>query len=272
MGFGRPSLRLSLSGNGQALASEAAKRFLLAQLLISYANSKLELEETGQMAQVYAAPHPAERQCELNDCISDSFYRELFMSPCLSGWDRGEAKRDYMALCHRTVSRSQLNAVGKLREAGVITRNLVVLPNTWNISLANNGIHFTLGSRMLGKAFASGETLFGAAQEKRVGDLVIKIFKHFLPLFVGSYSAAPYRLEFRDFHPEQALAFLPHQLDYTHLRMIWRLWKGKARIKLMGRPLCPHGPDLLDRMLAQGLDCVATWCRISGCLTISYRR
>ena len=239
------------SGNGQALAREAAKRFLLSQLLVAYANSTLGLEETGQTAQVYAAPHPPVRQRELNDCISDSFYHELFMSACLSGWDRGEEKRDYMALCHRTLSRSQLNAVGKLREAGVITRNLVVLPNTSNISLANNGIHVSLGSRVLGDAFASGRAVFGPVQEKRIGDLAIKVFEHFLPLFVGTYSAAPYRLDCKDFHPEEALAFLPHQLDYTHLGMMWRRCKGKARIKVFGRPLCPMGPEFLDRVLAR---------------------
>jgi hypothetical protein len=34
--------------------------------------------------------------------------------------------------------------------------------------------------------------------------LAIKIVEHFLPLFVGAYSAAPYRLDFADFHPETA--------------------------------------------------------------------
>ncbi|MDJ0669108.1 MAG: hypothetical protein QNJ61_17635, partial [Desulfobacterales bacterium] len=39
-------------------------------------------------------------------------------------------------------------------------------------------------------------------------DLVIKIVEHFLPLFVGTYSAAPYRLDFADMHPEAAPPFL----------------------------------------------------------------
>ncbi len=239
------------SGNGRALAREAAKRFLLSQLLVAYANSKLGLADSGQAAQVYASPHPPVRQRELNDCISDSFYRELFMNPCLSGWDLGEAKHEYMALCHRTLSRSQLNAVQKLREAGVITRNLVVLPNTSNTCLANNGVHVSLGSRILGKALESGTASFGPAEEKRAGDLAIKLFEHFLPLFVGTYSASPYRLDFEDFHPEKLLAFLPHQLDYTHLRMIWRRWRRKARIRVLGRSICPTGPYLLDRLIAR---------------------
>lgn len=237
------------AGGGQALARESAKRYLFSQLLIAYSNEVFELRQSGQTALLYASPHPPVRQRQLNDCVSDSFYRELFMSPCLSGWDRGEQKRDYMALCHQTLSRSQLNAIGKLREAGVITRNLVVLPNTSNVSLANNGVHVSLGSDRLSDAVGAGGD-FGAAEEKYVGDLVIKIVEHFLPLFVGSYTAAPYRLAFQDFHPERALSFLPHQLDYTHLRMLWRRWKRKAKNSIFGNPICPLGPKWLDRSIA----------------------
>ena len=106
-----------------------------------YANRRLGLLDGGQRAMIYFAPHPPVRQKQLNDCISDAFYRELFMSPCLSGWDDGEAKHAYMSLCHQVLSRSQLNAVAKLREAGIVVNNLVVLPNLSNISLANNGSH-----------------------------------------------------------------------------------------------------------------------------------
>jgi hypothetical protein len=132
----------------------------------------------------------------------------------------------------------------------VITRNLVVLPNTSNVSLANNGVHVSLGSSRLSAAVEAGESGFGREHEKYVGDLVIKIVEHFLPLFVGTYTAAPYRLAFQDFHPERALSFLPHQLDYTHLRMLWRRWKGKARISVAGNPVCPLGPKWLDRAIA----------------------
>ncbi len=238
------------TGGGAALARESAKRYLFSQLLIAYSNEVFELKQRGQTALLYSSPHPPVRQRRLNDCVSDSFYRELFMSPCLSGWDRGEQKREYMALCHQTLSRSQLNAIGKLREAGVITRNLVVLPNTSNVSLANNGVHVSLGSGRLSAAVEAGERGFGREHEKYVGDLIIKIVEHFLPLFVGTYTAAPYRLAFQDFHPERALSFLPHQLDYTHLRMLWRRWKGKARISIAGNPVCPLGPKWLDRALA----------------------
>ena len=62
---------------------------LLSQLLVMYANRRLQLQAHGQKAMVYFAPHPPVRQQRLNHCISDSFYRELFMSPCLSGWDKG---------------------------------------------------------------------------------------------------------------------------------------------------------------------------------------
>ena len=139
-------------GYGLQLAKETAKRYLFTHLLTLYANGKFQLREHGQEAIIFFSPHPPVRQKHLNDCISDAFYRELFMSPCLSGWDDGEAKHEYMVLCHQVLSRSHLNAVGKLREAGIITRNLVVLPNTSNISLANNGVHVTLGSQKLTRA------------------------------------------------------------------------------------------------------------------------
>ncbi|MCU0587186.1 MAG: hypothetical protein MUF52_03435 [Syntrophobacteraceae bacterium] len=237
-------------GMGRAIARETSKRFLLTQLLVQYANERFELRSNGQEVLVYFAPHPPIRQKELNDSISDAFYRELFMSPCLSGWDRGEEKHRYMGLCHQVLSRSQLNAIAKLREAGIITRNLVVLPNLSNISLANNGTHLSLGSRKLTLALQDGSSGFTRADEKTLGDLIIKVVEHFLPLFVGSYSAAPYRMDFSDFHPEKALGFLPHELDYTHLRMIWRRWKKKASLRVLGCAVTPFGPEWLDRALA----------------------
>ncbi|MCL5125757.1 MAG: hypothetical protein M1511_14905 [Deltaproteobacteria bacterium] len=237
------------TGLGRALAKETSKRYLLTQLLIVYANKKFLLETNGQKALLYFSPHPPTRQKKLNDCISDSFYRDLFMSPCLNGWDTGQMKHDYMCLCHQVLSRSQLNAVAKLREAGIITRNLVVLPNVSNISLANNGTHVSLGSVKLSDYLSCKSSGFTATHEKFLGDLVIKIVEHFLPLFVGTYSAAPYRLGFADFHPEKVLGFLPHELDYTHLRMIWRRWKKKAKLKILGQPVTPFGVDLIDKAL-----------------------
>ena len=197
------------AGMGRGIARETGKRYLLTQLLVMYANESFDLKASGQKALVYFAPHPPVRQQDLNNQISDAFYRELFMSPCLSGWDRGEEKHRYMQLCHQVLSRSQLNAVAKLREAGIIANNLVVLPNLSNVSLANNGTHISIGSRKLGKLLADPASGFTAPDEKRLGDLVIKMTEHFLPLFVGTYSAAPYRLAFTDFHPERALGFLP---------------------------------------------------------------
>ncbi|MBA2487075.1 MAG: hypothetical protein H0V35_13470 [Nitrospira sp.] len=237
-------------GMGSGIAHETAVRFLLTQLLVQYANRQFGLDESGQHVVVYASPHPPVRQRRLNNLISDAFYRELFMNPCLSGWDRGEEKSRYMGLCHEVLSRSQLNAVVRLKDAGIITRNLVVLPSTSNISLANNGTHLSLGSRCLTEALQAGGKRFSAAHEKVVGDLVIKIVEHFLPLFVGTYSAAPYRMNFRDFHPETALGFLPHELDFTHLRMLWRRWKKKAGLSVFGRSITPLGPLWLDRTIS----------------------
>ncbi|MEI6215255.1 MAG: hypothetical protein WCP10_14210 [Desulfuromonadales bacterium] len=238
------------TGMGRSIARETALRFLMTQLLVMYANQAFGIADYGQKAMVYFAPHPPLRQKELNDYVSDSFYRDLFMSPCLSGWDKGEDKFRYMQLCHQVLSRSQFNAIAKLRDSGIISTNLVVLPNLSNISLANNGTHISIGSRRLTAALADKGSGFTTHHEKRFGDLAIKISEHFLPLFVGTYSAAPYRLAFNDFHPERALGFLPHELDYTHLRMIWRRWKKKADLSIFGQPLTPFGPQLLDRLFS----------------------
>lgn len=234
---------------GRGIARETSQRFLLSQLLLDHANEHFGLLEHGQRGMIYFAPLPPARQKQLNELIPDAHYRELFMNPCLSGWDKGEAKKEYMGLCHRMLSRSQLNTIAKLRESGILTNNLVVLPNTSNTCLANNGTHISLGSRRLGDLIRRGE--LGPGEEKYLGDLVIKITEHFLPLFVGTYSAAPLRMDFEDFHPEKALGFLPHELDYTHLRMIWRRWKKKAKLKVFGRPLTPFGPPLMDQTIAR---------------------
>ncbi len=242
-------MRIS-TGMGIAVAREASKRMFLTQLLVMYANRSFGLKDNGQNAMIYFAPHPPLRQKSLNEYISDSFYRDLFLSPCLSGWDKGEEKYQYMRLCHKVLSRSQLNAVAKLKHAGIIQNNLVVLPNLSNVSLANNGTHVSLGSKKLTAAMAAGTPEFTALHEKYVGDLVIKVAEHFLPLFVGTYSAAPYRFGYSDFHPEKALGFLAHELDYTHLRILWRLWKYKARISIFGTPVTPFGPVWLDRLIS----------------------
>ena len=246
-----PVLPVRNTPPGEGIARETAKRYLLSQLLILHANRKFGLLSSGQRAMVYFAPHTHTRQKQLNELIPDAFYRELYMSPCLSGWDCGETKHRYMHLCHKVLSRSQLNGIAKLREAGIITRNLVVLPSLSNVSLANNGTHISLGSRKLTALMKDPASGFGARDEKTLGDLVIKITEHFLPLFVGTYSAAPYRLDFSDFHPEKALGFLPHELDFTHLRMIWRRWKKKAKLKVMGQPVTPFGPKWIDRWFSR---------------------
>jgi hypothetical protein len=238
---------------GNAAGRETARTFLLTQILVQYANTKLGLGESGQKCLLYNAPHAPYRQKMLNEMVPDGFYRHLFMSPCLAGWDKGEDKHRYMDLCHRTLSRSQLNTISKLKDAGIITNNLVVLPNTSNTCLANNGTHVSLGSRLLSSFAESQHSGFTPRVEKYIGDLVIKIVEHFLPLFVTTYTAAPYRLDFADFHPEKVLGFLPHELDYTHLRMIWRRWKKKAGLRFLGRSVTPFGPRTLDNIIAKVL-------------------
>ncbi len=235
---------------GQQVAREAARRFLFTSLLISWANQRFGLAESGQTALVYHAPVPSVHQEELSSCVSDSYYRELYMSPCLSGWSDGEAKYQYMHLCHQVLSRSQLNAVVKLREAGIIANDLIVLPSLSNVSLANNGVHISMGSRLLDRRLRSRDG-FAPRDEKRLGDLAIKIYEHFLALFVGTYTAAPYRIGFDQFHPERLLSFLPHELDFTHLRLLWREWKEKAQLRMCGRPLTPYGPRSIDAVIAK---------------------
>jgi len=249
---------------GEQVARESARRFLFTSLLMSWANQRFGLAENGQRGMVYHAPHPPVRQTGLSSCISDSFYRELFMSPCLSGWEDGEAKAGYMHLCHQVLSRSQLNSVAKLREAGIIANNLIVLPSLSNVSLANNGIHVSMGSQALTRAVGEMDPADGLAEEKRLGDLAIKIFEHFLPLFVGTYSAAPYRIDFAQFHPERLLAFLPHELDFTHLRLMWREWREKARLRVFGQPATPYGPQGFDNLVAKVF-------RLRGDLVPDYR-
>ncbi|MFH2059835.1 MAG: hypothetical protein ABIJ59_13155, partial [Pseudomonadota bacterium] len=237
---------------GSRIARETLIRFLFTQLLVQYAREKFLLRDHGQEVKLFFSASPPLMQKELNDCISDSFYRDLFMSPCLSGWTKGEEKHEYMKLCHQVLSRSQINGISKLKEAGIITSNLVVLPNISNISLANNGTHISMGSRKLGQLLSDPGSGFTRVHEKYTGDLVVKIVEHFLCLFPGTYSASPYRLSFEDFHPEKVLGFLPHELDYTHLRMIWRRWKRKARINILGYPMTPFGPAWLDRLISGG--------------------
>ena len=238
-------------GLGRGIAEEAAKRMLLTQLLAMYANRAFGACAGGQRIMVYLSPHTPTRQRRLNEAVSDSFYRELFMSPCLSGWDRGEEKQEYMHVCHEVLSRSQLNGVAKLRHAGIITNNLIVLPDTSNTSLANNAVHISMGSRKLTDLRSDKSCGFTGVHEKYFADLLVKIVEHFLPLFVNTYSAAPYRVDFVNFHPERILAFLPHELDYTHLRMLWRRWKKKAQIRIFGRPITPFGPEWLDRAVGK---------------------
>ena len=235
---------------GEQTAREAARRFLFTSLLMSWGNRRFGLQESGQRALVYHAPVPSVHQEELSSCISDSFYRELFMSPCLSGWSDGEAKYQYMHLCHQVLSRSQLNALAKLREAGIIANDLIVLPSLSNVSLANNGIHVSIGSRTLDRQLRC-RSEFQPLDEKRLGDLAIKIYEHFLALFVGTYTAAPYRIGFTDFHPERLLSFLPHELDFTHLRLLWREWKEKAQLRVCGHALTPYGPRWLDDLVGK---------------------
>lgn len=227
------------------------KSYLLTQLLVIYSNRKFGLVTRGQEVSVYFSPHPPVRQKKLNELVTDSFYRELFMSPCLSGWDRGEDKHAYMNLCHQVLSRSSLNSILKLKEAGIISGNRVLLKGISNISLANNGTHISMGSRKLNSMMNDKQSGYGPVYEKYFGDLLIKIYEYFIPLFCGTYTAAPYRLAYGDFHPENVLGFLCHELDYTYVRMMWRRWQKKADVRIFGNPVLPFGPEWFERMIGK---------------------
>ena len=212
---------------GQAVARENAQRFLLTQLLTAYANEKFALRATGQVLSIYAAPNPPARLKDLSRLLPADAYRELLMNPCLSGFPDGASKRSYMHVCHETLSHSRMHAGARLMEAGILKPH-VVERMVCDTSLLNNGTHLSLGSLRLGEYLRAQPEPKAMAEEKYLGDLATKIVEHFLPLFVGLYSAAPARLAPADLRPERALGFLPHELGSAQLRLTWQSWKRKA--------------------------------------------
>ncbi len=241
----------NVSDFGYDVAKENAKRFLFIQLLIYYANCKFCLSEDNQKVYLYNSPITPIKQKKINALVPDELYRDLFISPCLSGWNRGEEKKTYMYLCHSVLSKSKLNTLKKLKDGGFIKSNLVVIPDTSNTCLANNGTHISIGSKRITNLLANNLSEFNHLHEKYYGDLVIKIIEHFLPLFPGTYSAAPYRIPYKDFHPEVLTGFLAHELDFTHLRMIWRRWQKKAGIVKFNRIISPTGLDIIDDWISK---------------------
>jgi len=215
------------AGLGRGVARENAQRFLLTQLLVAYANNKFRLRERGQELSIYPAPNPPTRLRRLSQLLPADAYRDLLMNPCLAGFSDGVAKRSYMHLCHETLSRSRVHANAHLVETG-IARPRVVQSLVCDTSLLNNGTHLSLGSRLLGDYLAAQPPAVAVSEEKYLGDLASKIIEHFLPLFTGLYSAAPWRLAPAEFKPERALGFLPHELHASHLRQLWSAWKRKA--------------------------------------------
>ena len=62
----------------------------------------------------------------------------------------------------------KLEAIKKLKEANIITNNLIVLPNTSNTSLANNGTHVSLGSIKLTRCLKDRNSAFRVEDEKHI--------------------------------------------------------------------------------------------------------
>jgi hypothetical protein len=227
-------------GGARTLVREAARRFLLTQLVLAYANRRYELEATGQKASACHAPTPPVRQRELNELISDAFYRELFMNPCLSGWDCGEDKSSYMGLCHEVLSRSQLNGVKKLRDAGIIVNNLVVMPSTSNLSLANNGVHVSVGSKRLSHADIPDHPTLESERRQVIFDCAIG-----LPTFFV--------------HQSTSNAFLKAVLSYTRDLRPSRRYPGYLRVRTdayrsgLIQMLRAEAPDLIEAFAAHDL-------------------
>ena len=233
------------------MARESARRFLFTTLLMSWANQRFGLTENGQRGMVYHGPHPPVRQTELSSCISDAFYRELFMSPCLSGWDDGEAKAEYMHLCHQVLSRSQLNSVAKLREAGHHCQqpDCAAEPVERQPGQQRN-------SRQHGKPLADPGVARRRTADTRSGKrsgwaiLPSKSSNTFFLCLWAPIRRRRIASTSRSSIPSVLLAFLPHELDFTHLRLMWREWKEKAKLKILGRPATPYGPPWLDRAIS----------------------
>ena len=235
-----------------AVGDESSRRTLLMDLLLQFATHSFGLQESGQRPLIYSSPQTPYRQSRLTGFLPDNLYRQLFVNPSLSGPWESEAKHRYMELCHEVLSRSRLNAIRVTQHAGLIKNNLIVLPNIATSSLSTNGTHISIGSRILGQA-ANSSGRYDQQAEKYFGDLVGKVFEHFLPLFVGLYSAAPWRYGFADFHPETALQYLPHQLTSEYLGIFWQQWTKKARLKFFGKLMTPVGPKRMDSALASVL-------------------
>ena len=151
------SFTLSSSGNnelpGRTTARETSRRFFLLQLLIEYANREFRLEQYGQTCRMYLAPNPPARQKRAQRSDLRSILPRIVSQPLPVRLATGRSEKGVHGALPRTLSRSQLNTIGKLKEAGIIVNNLVVLPNTSSTSLANNGTHITLGSRMLSRCY-----------------------------------------------------------------------------------------------------------------------
>lgn len=213
-------------GIGRAVADETAMRFLLAQALVEYANTHFGLRAHGQTLRLYSAPNPPRLLRRFAAVVPVEQYRELLLNPCLSGFTDGERKFAYMRLCHATLSRSRAKAVERLIATGIAPAANPLAFNC-DTGLLNNGVHVSVGSHALA---AAASRIDGTIAEKNHADLAAKIVEHFIPLFVGLYSASPWRLSAAEMAPEHALGYLPHMLETTVLRRLWRGWRAHAGI------------------------------------------
>ena len=211
------------------MAREAARRFLFTSLLISWANRRFGLLESGQRALVYHAPVPSVHQEELSSCTLRLVLSRALHEPVPLGMERWRSEVSVHAPVpsgaepqpaerRRQAARGRHHRQRSDRAAQPLERE------------PGEQRHSHQHGQPLARPRSCDVAGFVPEDEKRLGDLAIKIYEHFLALFVGTYTAAPYRIGFTEFHPERLLSFLPHELDFTHLRLLWREWKEKAQL------------------------------------------
>ncbi len=113
---------------------------------------------------------------------------------------------------------------------------------------------------LAGRPSAMSQRLRQPQDEKRLGDLAIKIYEHFLALFVGTY----YR---RSLSHRPSPSFIPSaccrscRMNSTSRTCACCGASGRRRRKLsvFGHPLTPYGPRWLDGMIAKPVSsCAAT--------------
>ncbi|MEM6456650.1 MAG: hypothetical protein AAF772_16285, partial [Acidobacteriota bacterium] len=218
------SLYVQDGSDGRAVAAEAALRHLLVQLLTAWVNAAWGVRDEGQRLSVFAHPTPTVELRRLGDALSPDDFREALLNPCL-GWPSGPSKAAYMHLCHRVLGQHPARAEDALAAAGCAPARDAdrrAAARAAQVSLVHNGLHLSLGSRRLSAAGAP------EAAVARVLAASVPEVEAFLPLFVGTFSAAPRALAPEDCTPLRRLAHAAHAIDADGLRGLWQGWSRRS--------------------------------------------